>query len=560
MSDENFHVEDLDFSCQILLQNLSDQALMLEDSHIDFGEWPLRQPTNIIEGGREGVVYLQGRLLGESKGRVSYEVQLNDKLENFILEFHCPSRPFSKNYLHVISCSSGISVDVRGFNERGSPLKGSVDVRANPAPVQTEHLVVRSSSDIDQRSLETNSHEGSIRVKYDFGLKVPLPTDNWDRRPIHESIAIAAFIRSRIPFPKGTFYNNINDKQWEFFRGIIWNDDPSCLLFVNDTHDNRHFGVGYDWAKAYLGSTNDRRNMTVRSHRGDLQFLHAMGRFDGDPAEDTRTRILQWMKVMYKFACGNQGVSANDPLKKHFPTDYFDSRSTPTQDSSLRDLLIASTPRYAHINVQARALGSCLHIISDSFSLGYTQRRLRNHKDLIDRDSEGYIRFRPGVYGDWGPILCFHNYDKQNIWRHHHYDTRRNSEDPIPKYIQTFDEIVGARNAIEASMKLINLFADKVSWEPDVCGFLKDEVFKLDEKVQPSNHFVDEEVISHVYEEGFRNVDYDYEAGMQRKLHSLDRASRRRSIWWGLSSRWLLVAFGIFATLSLLFVYSITSK
>lgn len=59
--DESFHVEDLDFSCQILLQNLSDQALMLEDSHIDFGEWPLRQPTNIIEGGREGVVYLQGR-------------------------------------------------------------------------------------------------------------------------------------------------------------------------------------------------------------------------------------------------------------------------------------------------------------------------------------------------------------------------------------------------------------------------------------------------------------------------------------------------------------------
>jgi hypothetical protein len=71
------------------------------------------------------VLCLQVLALSESKGRVKYEVQLNDKLENFILEFHCPSRLFSRNYLHVISCSSGISVDVRDLNEGGSPLRGT---------------------------------------------------------------------------------------------------------------------------------------------------------------------------------------------------------------------------------------------------------------------------------------------------------------------------------------------------------------------------------------------------------------------------------------------------
>jgi hypothetical protein len=61
-TDEDFHVEDFENSCQILIRNLLNQALMLEDSHIDFGEWPLRQPTNVIEGGKEEIIYLQSPL------------------------------------------------------------------------------------------------------------------------------------------------------------------------------------------------------------------------------------------------------------------------------------------------------------------------------------------------------------------------------------------------------------------------------------------------------------------------------------------------------------------
>ncbi|KAF4334079.1 hypothetical protein FBEOM_12090 [Fusarium beomiforme] len=478
---------------------------MLEDSHIDAGEWPLRQPTNVIEAGTEEVVYLKSSPLADAKARVKYEVQLNENLESFVLEFHCPSMLFSRNYLHVASCSSGISVDVRDFNRGSSPLRGNIDFQVKLVPGNKErvlhekpYLGVRGLPPVDKHRLGTYSHRDLMRINYDFGFKVPFLPVQLDKRPIHESIAIAAFIQSKIPFPKGTFYNNINDKQWEYFRGIIWNDDPSCLLFINDTEDNRHFGLGIDWSKAYV-EFGDRRNMTARSHRDDLQFLHAMGRFDGDTAQDTHSRIMHWMKVMYKLACGNQDVSADDPLRCHFP-EYFDSQSTPTRDATLRDLLLAETPGYLRVNLQARALGSCLHIISDSFSLGHTQRRLKNPHDLIDRDSESYIQFRPGAYGDWGPILCFHNFSKQKFFRHQHYDTRKQSQDPIPKYTETFNDIIGARNAIDASMKLINLFADKAAWEPHVTTLLN-EIFELDRDVKPSNHFVDEEIISFVYQD-----------------------------------------------------------
>lgn len=164
-------------------------------------------------------------------------------------------------------------------------------------------LLTENVVDVVSRSKETSCHETFVRVNYDFGVRVPLPTEKLDWRPIHESIVIDAFIRLKILFSKGTFYNNINDKQWEYFRGIIWNDDPSCLLFIDDFKDNRHFGTGFEWGQAYLG-IGDGCSMTVRTHRGDLQFLRAMGSFDGEGPQDTRSHILKWIEVMYKLACG----------------------------------------------------------------------------------------------------------------------------------------------------------------------------------------------------------------------------------------------------------------
>ncbi|KAH7241225.1 hypothetical protein BKA59DRAFT_399748, partial [Fusarium tricinctum] len=273
-------------------------------SHLDGVKWPLRQPTNVIEAGKTEVVHL---------GSLRKLVRYIYTLEFFILEFQCPALVRS-NSLHVASCSSGILVNAGYFNKNGSLLER----------MYTSGNVV----DVVLNSKEISSRESFVRVDYDFGVKVLLPTEKYDWRPIHESIVIAAFIRSKILFPKGTFYNNINDKQWEYFRGIIENDDPSCLLFIDDFEDNRHFGAGIEWGQACLGF-GDGCSMTVRTHRGDLQFLHVMGSFNGEGPQDTRSHILGWIEIMYKLACGDQGVSTNDPLGKHFPR-HFDNQSTPT--------------------------------------------------------------------------------------------------------------------------------------------------------------------------------------------------------------------------------------
>jgi hypothetical protein len=48
----------MDFSCHVRINNESDQDLLLEDSGLDSGNWPLRQPLNLIEAGTEQTIYL----------------------------------------------------------------------------------------------------------------------------------------------------------------------------------------------------------------------------------------------------------------------------------------------------------------------------------------------------------------------------------------------------------------------------------------------------------------------------------------------------------------------
>lgn len=165
-------------------------------------------------------------------------------------------------------------------------------------------------------SLEIQS---DLRAKYEIGFKLPLGVIV-DKKPIHESIAIAAFIKSDLKFPPNTIYDSLETKQWEFFRGLIWNDDPSCLLLNDEEGDNHDFGVGIEWRNAFNDGPDS--CMTKRSHFGNLQFLHAMATKEGEPARETKKNLMLWLEAMYKLACGNQGVSEKDQLKFIFPNDF----------------------------------------------------------------------------------------------------------------------------------------------------------------------------------------------------------------------------------------------
>jgi hypothetical protein len=88
-----------------------------------------------------------------------------------------------------------------------------------------------------------------------------------------------------------------------------------------------------------------------------------------------------------------------------------------------------------------------------------------------------------------GPIITFHTYSGQSK-RHAHYDD--SSQDRDPKDLNTFNDIIGGRDAIEKSKKLIDFFAAKTRWEDGVAAFLAEEVFALDKKATHSNAEVDE--------------------------------------------------------------------
>ncbi|KAH7174852.1 uncharacterized protein B0J16DRAFT_364875 [Fusarium flagelliforme] len=509
----------MDFSCHVRISNESDQDLLLDDSGLESGNWPLRQPLNVIEAGTQQTIYLAQPSWGGSKAWVTYVARYGQGWRDFTLEFECPALPFSKNHVQVKDCSKVFQIDVTHVQERGSPLTANVTIRMD-------------------KNAYTTTNNDEVHANYDIGVGVSFPTKMDIKFPVHESIVVAAFINSDMTFPRGTVYNNINDKQWEFFRGVVWNDDPSCLLFEDATTDNRMFSLGIEWLNAF--KFGEEKCMTKRSHMGNLQFFHGMGSVLGEKPEKTRKNILTWIEVMYKLACGNQGISETDKLSDVLP-GYFGKETVPSKTDTLRDLLLATTPKYKEADIQKRAFGVCLHMISDSYALGHTQRRLKNPSDMIERDTAGYIRFQPDTYGDWGSIVCFHTYNDQDGDRHGHYDDKDGEVDPTPRDVTTFNETIGARNAIDACTNMINMFIKKTEWDDGVKQFLEDEIFVLDRCARPSDCFTDESVISDVYtyEEDVEEKaeEFDYEAGLQRKLASLEAgtsaptkcALRRRS-------------------------------
>ncbi|RSM19540.1 hypothetical protein CDV31_001700 [Fusarium ambrosium] len=58
-------------------------------------------------------------------------------------------------------------------------------------------------------------------------------------QPIHEGLTLAALINGNFGVASGTTLDNASNHDWEYIRGAIWNDDPSCLLF-NDRRKNNH--------------------------------------------------------------------------------------------------------------------------------------------------------------------------------------------------------------------------------------------------------------------------------------------------------------------------------
>jgi hypothetical protein len=144
----------------------------------------------------------------------------------------------------------------------------------------------------------------------------------WTKKnqPVHESMTIAALIASKFPISEGTTYKNAPKEIKEFLRGCVWNDDPGCLLFEQDAHDNYKLSDGIQWGAEYKSAEGGlvggfigfitrtpQQTITGRSHFGDLQFLHAMAAQEKEEPQETKSKIMMWLEIMYKLSVGDQG-------------------------------------------------------------------------------------------------------------------------------------------------------------------------------------------------------------------------------------------------------------
>ena len=205
-------------------------------------------------------------------------------------------------------------------------------------------------------------------------------------QPIHENMSLCALVLAQVTRSDIT-YETVADyaaslkfdevtKRWaagefEYIRGVIWNDDPACALFVDNPYLNSLFGTGFDWFLSFkrtdwpryilpflsilsgnpasiLDAKKDEKENAIiaRSHYGDLQFLHSMGcKKDEDPKE-TKRKIMIWLEVMYKLACGNQGITPGTRISDTPLREFFNDQTAPQASEDLRRLLLGKTTQY----------------------------------------------------------------------------------------------------------------------------------------------------------------------------------------------------------------------
>ncbi|GIZ48821.1 hypothetical protein CKM354_001186700 [Cercospora kikuchii] len=321
--------------------------------------------------------------------------------------------------------------------------------------------------------------------------------------PVHETITLAALIHSEFKLdPATTYLNLILEKQadiLEFLRGIVWNDDPSNLLFnnqgwFNPSNENYSRGIGKDWAVQFADGaifdadcTKDgwlgHKNLIARSHFGDLQFLHSMAEVPGEAPEETRREIMMWLQIMYRVALGEitnevklrdiktigDGTETTYPLR-----DLFDEGTIPNESDTVNTLL-TTNGTYRKVMHDRRALGSCLHLIQDSYARGHCHRELLS--DSIPRR--------------YGRIMNFHSFRGQNAEEHQKYDFGDKEFDNVNvSDISVYEDMDGCTDAVHASTKLIDFWTRKAPWD-EVREWLEDEVFAISPDVTPSNTRVD---------------------------------------------------------------------
>jgi hypothetical protein len=323
--------------------------------------------------------------------------------------------------------------------------------------------------------------------------------------PVHENITLAALMRSTVPVPAGVKRGS-DQAVDEFLRGVIWNDDPAILMFNESASDNWSFTWGISWYAAFYAAghatMNNVTNLTGRSHYWDMQFLHAMAAEPGEVPQDTLAKIMLWAEVMYRLAIA-EGVTKTDKLAdihiassvagagamySYSMASFFDQYSRPTGQDTIGYLLTQDTA-FRGLDIGRRAIGSLLHVVQDSYARGHVRRTLTNPGDLKAGETD---KFKPGTYGHYGEVENFHCYKGQDSSLHDKYDKPPWWSGVDATDLESFNALPGARDAIDASIKLLNMWRNGTAWAANSGPkeLLEGTIFKLSANVSPADSTV----------------------------------------------------------------------
>lgn len=206
--------------------------------------------------------------------------------------------------------------------------------------------------------------------------------------------------------------------------GVRWNDDPAFkflpgrgeYLGCTPGKTVRLVTQPVCWASVFkhgeraasrrVRLTGRNGNLLVRSHFGDLQFLHAMAVAEGEAAEVTRRNIMAWLEFTWRTSTGEAGFGSQRVVAR-LPIDGFAERFRHNQGWRIQDLFALDNPGVRDAGaIQKIAFGSLIHVVEDSFAAGH-----------VDRAAPP-----PGATcAGWratGEIREFHSYPRQDSHRH----------------------------------------------------------------------------------------------------------------------------------------------
>lgn len=252
--------------------------------------------------------------------------------------------------------------------------------------------------------------------------------------------------------------------------GVRWNDNPPFEL--TDTslkncsgrtlwlpnYSDCWFKLFKDGEKrAKRGDSLDLASGSIimlRSHFGDLQFLHAMASGREESAGETQAKILMWAELTWRVA-RKEFLLGTTLADTGIPgiAQYFKSGET------IQTLLTRGNPTHRQ-RIHELAFGALLHTVEDSFS--------RSH---VDRDEATGQFCGSGMPAQPGKIRQFLNYALQDSGRHavededNAFDLQRVQISPnvvdVGKSLRTYFERGAAWDEVKPYLECIFDVAEK---------------------------------------------------------------------------------------------------